>query len=395
MQPDTNDNVTGNETSSSIPMPPEVFPPEYTVPYDPGYLALVQQIYTTMPPERQAQVRRLGQKNKVYVKSSRDRMLSKITDKLCNNAASALFGGSEKRRALFVIGESDSGKTRALRNLVSNREEFRPRLTSKGWVRPFVYFEPQKPLTIKGFATTALTACGYPVTNQRLTEQELFNLLKEQIRAKGVLFMWVDEMQHVLNGNTTIQIRNVSDIIKSLLQIPGWPLHMILSGVPTLAQFLVPEDGDRQLRNRSYLVHLNKITKSNGEMMLKLQEHIMEKANVQLGETNTPEFMDRLIHSCHGAFGTMIKRMQCAAEEATLERQMMSESDSENSSPVTVTLRHYASVYELETAALEEENIFMQEKWSNISPLAALEDLVDSIPSVGNRPRQTKKKGAS
>ncbi|MBB4232201.1 ATP-binding protein [Rhizobium mongolense] len=385
---------SGDTGTWSVPMAaPELPTNEFA--YDPAFLEEAGVVYSIISPERQLQVKRLGKQNFEYVTSSRDRRLSKAVDKLCNNTAAALFGGSEKRRALFVIGESDSGKSRALTNLVGKRPEFQPRNTPNGLRKSFVFFEAPKPLTIKGFASKALAACGYPVTNQRLTEQELFELLKNQIREKRVIFMWIDEMQHVLRGNTTTEVQNVSDIIKSLLQIPGWPLHMILSGVPTLAQFLVPEDGDRQLRNRSYLVHLNKITDTNAEMMLKLQEHIMKEANIKVGETDNPEFISRLIHSCNGAFGTMIKRMQAAAEEAILERQLAGNySDSrDQNEPICVGLRHYAAVYELETGALNEENIFVQTKWGKLSPLAALDDILDSIPRVEKRPRQKKTKG--
>jgi hypothetical protein len=182
----------------------------------------------------------------------------------------------------------------------------------------------------------------------------------------------------------------VSDIVKSLMQIPGWPLHLILSGVPTLAKFLVPRDGDRQLRNRSYVVHLNPITAVNSEMMLKLQEKIMTKEGLVVDQTNTPEFMERLTHSCHGAFGTMIKRMQAAAEQAisAAEKQVRDQGPSSSTTtPIAVKMKHYANVYELETGASEQENIFSEGvDWKNITPLAALTTIIDSIPSV-EKPR--------
>ncbi|MBU1316486.1 MAG: ATP-binding protein [Alphaproteobacteria bacterium] len=363
--------------------------------YDPAFLETAQAIFDMLPREAQNQVRRLGKHNQSYIRSSRDQKLCAAMDQLRNNAAAAIFGASEKRRALFVIGESDSGKSRALAELVASRTEFKPRKTSRGIVRPFVFFEAPKPLTIKGFARKALEVCGYGTTNPQLSEQELFELLKDQIRDKGVVFMWIDEMQHVLHGNSTDRIQNISDILKSLMQIPGWPLHLILSGVPTLANFLVPEDGDRQLRNRSYLVHLSPITAINSEMMLKLQQNIMTKEGIVVGDTNTPEFMERLTHSCHGAFGTMIKRMQAAAEQAIFaaEKQLR-EDDGRGvtTNPVHVTMAHYASVYELETGASAQQNIFSDgADWKNITPLAALTTIINSIPFV-ERPRGRRRK---
>ncbi len=365
--------------------------------YDLAFLESAQAIYEMLPPEVQKQVRRLGKHNRKYIRSSRDEKLSAAMDRLRNNAAAALFGGAEKRRALFVVGESDSGKSRALAEMVSGRPEFKPRKTRRGLVRPFVFFEAPKPLTIKGFARKALQVCGYPTKNLQLGEQELFELLKDQIRDKGVVFMWVDEMQHVLHGGSTERIQNVSDIIKSLMQIPGWPLHLILSGVPALAKFLVPEDADRQLRNRSYLVHLSPITEVNAEMMLQLQHHIMEEEGLAVDETDTPDFMARLNRSCDGAFGTMIKRMQAAAEEALFEAENAVRSDiPQDALPRAVTLRHYAVVYERETGANAQMNMFAEgDGWKNLTPLSTLTDIIDSIPDVEKPRNRRRKRGAT
>ncbi|MGO6727354.1 ATP-binding protein [Rhizobium ruizarguesonis] len=398
VEADQNPKVAESRPPQSVPTPPWEAVAENQLVYDPDFLELVQGMYASMPPERQIQIKRLGQQNYEYVKSSRDKLLTKITDRLCNNAASALFGGSEKRRAVFVIGESDSGKTRALREMIATREEFKPRRTSAGWAKTFVFWEAPKPLTIKGFATKGLEACGYPVEpNARYTEQELFDLLKTQIREKRIIFMWIDEMQHVFRGNTIAEVQNVSDIIKSLLQIPGWPLHMILSGVPTLANFLVPQDGDRQLRNRSYLMHLSKVTASNSEMMLTLQTRIMKKAGVRMGETDTPRFMERLTYASFGAFGTMVKRMQAAASEALFEAEMAGNGSKsgDDTAPIVVGLKHYAEVYELETGSTVPQNIFLaaDDQWEKISPLAALDEIQDGLPKPKEGRRQQKKGG--
>jgi hypothetical protein len=392
---DENDSLTENIPTTSAPRLSEQAS-DGSPSFDPVFLELVQGMYAAMPLERQRQVKRLGEQNLEYVKSTRDKMLSKAVDRLCNNAASALFGGSEKRRALFVIGESDSGKTRALEHLVASRPEFQPRQTSKGVTSPFIQTVAPKPVTIKGFATNLLKALRYPVeTTTRLTEQELFDLLKEQIKKKRVIFIWIDEMQHIFKGNTIADVQKVSDIIKSLLQIPGWPLHMILSGIPTLASFLVPEDDDRQLRNRSYLMHFRRITKGHFDMMLVLQEEIMKRLGISMvdGDSgfpevvrdtcNTPDFMERLAYSSFGAFGTMIKRMQMAASEALIEAQMVRGEPSDavdDKSSIVIGLKHYAAVYELETGASSRQNLFLQDDWRNISPLEPLKEIFDDIP---------------
>ncbi|WFU04552.1 AAA family ATPase (plasmid) [Rhizobium sp. CB3171] len=183
-----------------------------------------QAVFDSLDAERQRRVEILGRMNAAYIGTPRDALLDLAFDGLLENVASALFGKAAKRRAIFIVGESGSGKTTAVERHIAKRPQFAPRVAADGTkVRPFVFFEPPKPLTLKGLARSGLAALNYPITTTRITEQELFDLWKEQLRENRVLFLWIDEMQHVLRGNTTKEIQNVADVLKSLVQIEGWP----------------------------------------------------------------------------------------------------------------------------------------------------------------------------
>jgi hypothetical protein len=334
-------------------------------------------LLATMSPERQKRAERRGKSHAKYVTMPRDKKITEALDELCENAAAALFGDAGKRRALFLLGESDSGKTRAMEHHIPKREEFSPRTLASGEiVRPFVSFEAPRPVTMKGFARKALAACGYPVGTNKLTEHELFELLKKVIRNNRILFLYVDEMQHVLKGTTTKEIQNVSDIVKSLLQIPDWPLHIILSGVPSLALFLSAEDGDSQLSNRSHVVEFKQMTGRDADALLELQREIMAGEGVTVSETDTPEFMQRLIHSCRGACGTIIQTMQSAAERAITQRDA---SKASSASAAVVTYKHYAAVYAFNTGCRPSENVFLQDDWEKIDPKHSLASVLAKV----------------
>ncbi|MBY3233449.1 AAA family ATPase [Rhizobium laguerreae] len=352
----------------------------------PKFNEAAQALLATMSHERQQRAERRGKTHAKYVKMPKDDLINEAIDMLTENAAAAFFGESGKRRALWLLGESDSGKTRSMEYHIPKRPEFRPYVTPAGEeFKPFVSFEAPRPITLKGFARKALAACGYPMVPGRLTEQELFELLKEVIRTNRILFMHVDEMQHVLKGTTTKEIQNVSDIIKSLLQIPDWPLHMILSGVPSLARFLSPEDGDSQLRNRSFIVELKQMTNKDAKALLGVQKQIVLGEGLSLGETDSEEFMHRLIHGCVGACGTIIQTIQAAAERAIVYP--------EKANPNVVTLNHYASVYALYSGCRPSENVFLQDDWKSIDPRLSLAKMLAKA-TRDEMPIKTKKKGA-
>lgn len=338
-------------------------------------------MFEKLSPERKLRVERRAAHNKRYLVTQRDKVIGDALDLLCENVATGLFGKAGKRRALFMIGESDSGKTMALEHHIAKREEFKPYTNKFGdIVRPFVSFEPPRPITLKGFARAAIGACGFPVNNRNLTEQELFDMLKDVIRNTGTLFLHIDEMQHVLKGKTTDDVQNVADIIKSLLQMPGWPLHMILTGVPSLARFLLPAEADSQLRNRSYVIELPPLSEADSEAMLHLQDIIMEGAHLSMDGVATPEFIQRIFHACSYAFGTTIQIMQAAAELAV--------GDGSN----VVTADHYARVYALNSGCRPRLNIFKQPEWRSIQPRSSLAITMDGPDREGMTPRKIKAK---
>lgn len=348
-------------------------------------------LLATLSPERRMRAERRGKKQARYVTMPKDTLIANAIDELCENAAAAAFGESGKRRALFLIGESDSGKTRAMEFHIPKRKEFSPyRLPSGQPVTPFVSFECPRPITLKGFARKALEACGYPNVSHKLTEQELFELLKETIRNNRILFMHIDEMQHVMKGTTTNEIQNVSDIIKSLLQIPGWPLHMILSGVPSLGLFLSPEDGDAQLRNRSFVVELKQMTRPDAEALRALQRHMVRDEGVLIGETDSIDFAYRLIHAYQGACGTIIQAIQGATERAQIEFE---NNTAGTESGPSVTINHYAADYALKFGCRPSANIFLINDWDKVDPRQSLAHIIAKAPRE-TKPSKPRKKEA-
>ncbi|MGL4092015.1 TniB family NTP-binding protein [Agrobacterium cavarae] len=336
--------------------------------YDTEFLEAARAVFDTLEPERQSLAQRIGRLNTSYVSSSqREKLLDEAFDTIVDNVAAALFGEAAKRRAIFVVGESGSGKTTAVVRHISKRKTFAPRLVNGDEeVRPLVAFEAPKPLTLKGVAAAGLAALKYPVNKKNLDETEIFNLWKQQLKEQRVLFLWIDEMQHVLRGNTTKEIQNVADVIKSLVQIPGWPLHLILSGVPALAQFLHLAGGtDGQLKERSGLVELHPLQLSDSKKLLKILKKIAtEDARLKLEGIETEEFAQKIIHACNGAFGSCITVIRAACVNAMRgKRSVLACSD-------------FAAAYAFGSGCRPSQNVFLMSNWQDIIPANSLGELL-------------------
>lgn len=339
--------------------------------YDSNFREAAEALLDTMDPTLRERAAQIGGMNTAYIGTPRDVELDEAFEALIVNSAAELFGKSGKRRALFVVGESGSGKTTAIEKHISKRPEFAPRVAADG--TPYhllIDMEAPKPLNVKGLARNGLKRLGYPVNNPRISAAELFDLWKDQLREQRVLFLAIDELQHVLRGDTVKELQTVADVIKSLLEIPGWPLHLILSGVPELAGFL-DQSGqtNRQLKERSKVIELRRMSfPEDIPIMTKIVNKIItvEACLVAHRDVLSDEFVHRLMHASCGAFGSMIQTTRHSCEIA-LRRK------SENVGP-----KEFAAAYALESGCRPSQNIFTAaaEKWRDIIPANSLAELV-------------------
>lgn len=331
----------------------------------------LSRLRTSMSPHARERADRIAFINSKYIGTKRDDKLNGLVDMLVENAAGAAHGEPGKRRALFVIGESGSGKSTAIRHLIANRAEFQPYEDESGQtVKPMVSFDAPSPLTLKLLAKVGIEATGYPVFGM-LQENEAWNLLKQRLQARSILFLHIDEMQHAVKGNNPIKLQHLADTVKSLLQIRDWPLHIILSGVPSIVDFL---EHDEQLKNRSMVMEFEPQTSAAAETVRAIAERIVEKhAGMRLLEdARSDEFVHRLIHATNGAFGTIIQVIRAAVEHV-----MHSTGKDGEPAPEIVSQDSFAEVYAVFTGSLPAQNVFKAKNWDRIAPSNALARMLE------------------
>lgn len=309
-----------------------------------------------------------------YLESPRDRKLRNMLQGMVDNVDDHLNGGGGSRQtALFVIGESGSGKSHSLKHHCGRIAEFQPRENEFGeTITPFLSIEASSSSTMKGFAITLLSAMGLPA-NSKQTETQLFSAVKTQLKARGILYLHVDEAQHLIRHDSQKVITEVQDGLKSLMQIPDWPLHTIFSGVPDLAKLLT---NDLQLANRSKVIRYVEQSPTDDQQFI---NDAMTKIAEQMcglkiaDELREADFVGRLCHSAQGGLGKIVETIRAACILTVKNDRTALEN------------RAFAFVYQESSGCLPEHNIFSAARWSEISPEHVLADL-----SASNEP---KKKG--
>lgn len=307
-----------------------------------------------------------------YIEHARDNTLAEMLQELADNVELCRQGIGSRRRALFLMGDSGSGKSCALRHHFSRMPEFQPRVNQYGETEwPVLSIEAPKPCGNKDFAVSILDALGVP-SKAKQTEGELYGTVKTQFRERGIVFLHVDEAQHLRSHPTKQAILDMQDRIKTLMQIADWPLHLILSGMPELADLL--NGGDGQVRKRALItrfVPLN-VPKDRADIQRVLTDIVEGKCGLALPEElRTDDFIGRLCWANSGSFGEIIKAVQSACFLAMRKGKN------------TVDLRAFAFNYQRTSGCLPSDNIYTASRWSEIDPANAVADL--ATPVKGRR----------
>ncbi|TBZ33458.1 ATP-binding protein [Rhizobium leguminosarum bv. viciae] len=299
-----------------------------------------------------------------YIENPGDKMLTEMLQELIDNVELCRRGVGSRRRALFLMGGSGTGKSTALLHHFRRMPEFQPRVNEYGeTVRPLLSLEAPKPCGTKDFAVAILDAIGVP-SKARQTEGELYATVKTQFRERGIIFLHVDEAQHLRRHSSSQAILDVQDRIKTLMQIADWPLHMIFSGVPDLADLL--KGGDGQVKNRSLIMRFVplKLPKDRADIQRVLTDIVEGKCGLMLPEElRTDDFLGRLCWANNGSFGEIVKAVQAACFLA------MSKGKD------TVDLRAFAFNYSRTSGCLPSDNIYTAARWSEIDPDNSVADL--------------------
>ncbi|MBZ7927023.1 ATP-binding protein [Ensifer adhaerens] len=311
--------------------------------------------------------------NQRYVSSNRSDSLRTRIEEFWEHAQDCLAGGGSRRRLFAVIGESGSGKTTSINHVLNSFEAFKPyRNEFNELMMPFIGLEVDRACTTKDLAIHIFQQLGLPA-NRASNEDDLYSTLKKQLRLRGTILLHLDEAQHLMKSNSEAAVRGLQDRFKSLLSIPEWPLHMIVSGVPELATLFT---GDQQLANRSLVMRFEKYGFPADQVAIVkiLSDIASDHCGLKLApELLTDDFLGRFVRATDGGVGTMIEMIRAASYKAL------------SKSHKHLGPKDFEFVYGRVSGSLVAENIMTAESWVNLERKNALIDLVPAAKRVRSK----------
>jgi hypothetical protein len=303
-----------------------------------------------------------------YFGTPRDRLLEAELDNFVDafllsqdaeaGDATRRVGRLREGRALTVSGGPGTGKSRTLDRHFLKREEFAG-YCDRNSDCMLISITAPSPCTLRLLGMSVLAALGYETTRE-LKANAVWDLVHHQLELRGVRFLHIDELQHVLQSRNPLEIAKVQDTLKGLMQHRQWPVWLILSGLPGIATML---SSDEQVWRRARHVVFEDLTlERDAELVRRLISFYgADKAALSIGNLANDEFVTRLLHAAIFRFGIAIELIQDSIRHALLLGS------------ATLGVEHFAAAFAARTGCVPDRNIFtMPQDWHLVDPREAL-----------------------
>jgi hypothetical protein len=292
-----------------------------------------------------------------YVETDRDDKFGKMVKRLINNASKRRNAGlphaANNRRdgmAVLVTGLSGAGKTSTLYNAFIDNPAFPNFGSATEWC-PLIFVGAPAPCTLLQLAMRILVQLGYD-SPRELRENGAWLRVRTQMREQKILFLAIDDFQHVLHQPNEFEIQKVRDTLKDLMTLPGWPVQIILAGMPDLIPFA---KRDPQLRRRIKFMKLEPVSpRIDFELLEGVINNYAAKAGLTLGIAMEEALVGRICHAGLYQMGITIEILTDAIEVA-LDRGSTS-----------LEMTDFIEAYAARTLQANDQNPFFTHAWDTV-----------------------------
>lgn len=259
-------------------------------------------------------------------------------------------GNRVEAKILMVLGETGAGKTRSLKRLFDDHPAF-PGYDQPRSGCPLVSVRVRAPTTFTGLGRQILSNLGYPVHGQ-LDRTLVWERVHERIAFCGILVLHFDEMHNLVLKANEIDRTDVQNALKTMTTDPNWPIALVVSGLPLLADFLEEAGEDRR---RALTIHFEPIAAPHDCVMVKdMAKALATVASLGFPDTIATPLMPRLFHASLYQLGTTLELVHEAIEHALRIGED------------TLRREHFATAYVRRTACGPAANPFLADTWLQI-----------------------------
>lgn len=347
--------MTTRRPADKRPAPSSKMPgfddPEVEPNHDDDFLA---DFVSGLPGDSPRIVAALERVKDVYVPCGREELLKKEFDMFLQMISARRNGLRDEGRCFFVTGESGSGKTEIVRNLVAKYPNLQKRKLSYGTVQPFISIKLQGPVILKTLGWNILRAAGYPV-KQNLEKHNTWDILPQQLHHRNVMIIHIDEPQHLLTNTEANQERkNVAKAFKGVMNNPDWPVSFLLSGMPETNQLAIK---DEQIERRNWFFTLEDVDMPDERhLVTRIISELAGSVSIDAREVIASDIPDRVAHASRYRYGRIAQVALATIHVALTKNASVLERN------------HFVDAYLLHSQARGQDdmNPFLHADWRNL-----------------------------
>lgn len=220
---------------------------------------------------------------------------------------------------LIVTGASGAGKTTEVEKLL---REFNSTQTDlpNGKSATFATCVLDRKGTWKDLGKNTLHSMGFPVSDSaRMTQGQIGRRVRQQGALHGVVGIWYDEAQHILAHKKQEALEEVLDCFKTMVKGPDWPMMLVMSGVPELADYIPHLE---QLCRKVTHVSLDDVDfqKDSDTVNDVVGSYALEANLTVAEELLEDEFLHRLVTASAYRWGLVLELVMKAVGKAVAQR---------------------------------------------------------------------------
>jgi len=216
---------------------------------------------------------------------------------------------------IAIIGASGCGKTTCIEQIIKQHMKTHPPMEGSQ-THPIVSVSIPSQANVKALGEALLTQLGYKMEG-RATESQIWRQVRFMLKELKVLFLFIDETQHIVKSGTPKEMQAVVNTLKTIMQTRDWPVNLILSGPSELTKIL---NFDAQLGRRVLPVAFNRLDPVFDQDRIEtyLSTYADQAGLNPEAKLFEYDFIARLVFAADREFGYMIRRLQWAIENCLL-----------------------------------------------------------------------------
>jgi energy-coupling factor transporter ATP-binding protein EcfA2 len=220
---------------------------------------------------------------------------------------------------LIITGESGAGKSTTIHHHLNKIESLRPRVDQYGdTLLPLVRVKAPPDCTMRELGYELLAKMDYALKRD-LTEPAVYRMVRDRMKLLGTKVVFIDEFQHIFDAPKIKGVQHLTDTLKNLLQEDGYPIYVIVAGLPEIAG-VVHRDPKEQMEGRTVVRHLPDLSfEQHKDFLAEVIRHYLALADLELAVEPSEEFLQRMLHAGRNRLGIIIRVVMFAIEDA-LER---------------------------------------------------------------------------